>query len=79
MNKFFKSLLSPDGEVSSKRLVSILVLINIIVMGWVAVYYDEKHIVPEFIFDALAMITGGGLGLTVIEKIFAKYNKNKEL
>ena len=79
MNKFFKSLLSPDDEVSSKRVISIVVLINIIAMGWIAVYYDDKHIVPEFIFDALAMITGGGLGLTVIEKIFAKYNKNKEL
>ena len=47
-------------------------------MAWIAIYYDEKHVVPEFIFDALAMITGGGLGLTVIEKIFTKYNKNKE-
>ena len=56
-----------------------IVLINIIAMAWIAIYHDEKHIVPEFIFDALAMITGGGLGLTVIEKIFAKYNKNKEL
>jgi len=79
MNKFFKSLLSQDDQVSSKRFVALIVLINIIAMAWVAIYHDEKHIVPEFIFDALAMITGGGLGLTVIEKIFAKYNKNKEL
>ena len=26
-------------------------------------------------FDALSMIVGGGLGLTVIEKIFSKYNQ----
>jgi hypothetical protein len=78
MNKFIKSLLSPDDEVSSKRVIAIVVLINIIVMAWVAIYYDDKHVVPEFIFDALAMITGGGLGLSVIEKIFTKYNKNKE-
>lgn len=78
MKQFFKSLISPNTDVSSKRFASLIVLLNILVMAWVAVYYDEKHVVPEFIFDALALITGGGLGLTVIEKIFSKQNNKVE-
>ena len=41
-------------------------------MTWVATFADEKHVTPQFMYDALILIAGGGLGLSVIEKIFLK-------
>jgi len=38
---------------------------------------SAEKVTPEFMFDALALIAGGGLGLTVIEKIFTKKEKNE--
>ena len=47
-------------------------LFNIIILAYVATFRNDDHITPEFMFDALCLIAGGGLGLTVIEKIFDK-------
>ena len=74
MRDFFKSMFSNGDEVSSKRFSAFFTLFNIIVLTYVATFMSEDKVTPEFMFDALALIAGGGLGLTVIEKIF---NKNK--
>lgn len=69
MKKFFRDLLSGNSDTSSKRFASLLALTVIISLAYIATYKDEKHITPEFMFDSLALIAGGGLGLTVIENV----------
>jgi hypothetical protein len=69
MKKFFKDLLSGNSDTSSKRFASLLALAVIISLTYIAAYKNEEHIVPEFMFDSIALIAGGGLGLTVIENI----------
>ena len=72
MKQFFKDLFSGTSETSSKRFAALISLFSIIIMSFIATFKDDKCITPEFMFDGLALIAGGGLGLTVIEKIFTK-------
>jgi lipoprotein signal peptidase len=72
MKNFFTRLLSQDTPESSKRFAAIISLFTIIFVTLVATFKDENWVTPEFMFDALALIVGGGLGLTVVEKIFTK-------
>ena len=72
MKNFFTRLLSKDTPESSKRFAAIISLFTIIFVTLVATFKDENWVTPEFMFDALALIVGGGLGLTVVEKIFTK-------
>ena len=69
MKKFFTDLLSGSSDTSSKRFASLLALFVVISLAYIATYKDEKHITPEFMFDSIALIAGGGLGLTVIENV----------
>jgi hypothetical protein len=77
MKKFFMDLLSSQSETSSKRFAALFTLFNVIAIAWVATIKDQEHVTPEFMFDSLALIAGGGLGLTVIEKIFTKKQEGK--
>ena len=70
MKDFFIKMLSSDGKISSKRFSAFFTLVNIIVLTYIATFLSKENQTPEFMFDALALIAGGGLGLTVIEKIF---------
>jgi hypothetical protein len=72
MKKFFYDLFGNRSSLSSKRVISAFTLLNIIILAYVATFRNSDHITPEFMFDALCLIAGGGLGLTVIEKIFDK-------
>lgn len=74
MKKFFLSILSPYAKESSKRLAALVTLLFLLIMTFMATLRDDNWQTPEYMFDALSMIVGGGLGLTVIEKIFSKYN-----
>lgn len=76
MKEFFKKLFSADGEISSKRVASLFVLINVVVMAYVA-SLKNNGILPEYMFNALCLIIGGGLGLTSVEAIFKKKDDNK--
>jgi len=76
MMKFFYDMFSAKGELSSKRVSSVFTLVNIIILAYIATFRNDDHITPEFMFDALCLIAGGGLGLTVIEKIFDKNKKD---
>ena len=71
MIKFIKNILSSESPESSKRLAAFLSLVAVIIMAFLATF-NKNWITPEFMFDALCLIAGGGLGLTVIEKIFDK-------
>jgi hypothetical protein len=74
---FLKDLISSKSEYSSKRASAMFTLINVILLTYIATFRNNDHITPEFMFDALCLIAGGGLGLTVIEKIFDKKSTNK--
>jgi len=67
--------MSSKSEYSSKRASAMFTLLNVIVLTYIATFRNSDHITPEFMFDALCLIAGGGLGLTVIEKIFDKKDK----
>jgi lipoprotein signal peptidase len=78
MKDFFIRMLSAKGGISSKRFSSFFTLVNVIILTYVATFYSESKQAPEYMFDALALIAGGGLGLTVIEKIFSKREDSKK-
>lgn len=78
MIKFFKDLMSSKSEYSSKRASAMFTLLNVIILTYIATFRNSDHITPEFMFDALCLIAGGGLGLTVIEKIFQKKETDKK-
>jgi hypothetical protein len=71
MKKFINDLLSGQSETSSKRFAALFTLLNVIILAYVATFRSPGG-TPEYMYDALCLIAGGGLGLTVIEKIFSK-------
>ena len=73
MRQFIKELLSGKSDTSSKRFAALFTLMNLLVLTYMAAM-QSHGIAPEFMFNGLLMIVGGGLGLSVVEKIF---NKNK--
>jgi hypothetical protein len=72
MKQFFKDLFSGTSDTSSKRFAAIVALFSVIIITFLATFKAEFWVTPEFMFDSLALIAGGGLGLTVVEKIFTK-------
>jgi hypothetical protein len=73
MKDWFKSLLTSSTKVSSKRVVAIFVVINLILLSYIATF--SEYDCPISMFDTLALLTGGLFGGTVIEK-FTKKTKN---
>jgi hypothetical protein len=73
MKDWLKSLLTSCSKVSSKRVIAIFVVTNLIIFSYIATFtiYD----CPIEMFDTLAILTGGMFGGTVIEK-FTKQGKN---
>ena len=74
MRKWFKSILAVDGNQSSKRLSAVLALFCCIAFAWIATFTPYQC--PEYMYEGLLVIAGGGLGLTVIESIFTRYKQN---
>jgi hypothetical protein len=71
MKQFFRDLLSGSNETSSKRFAALITLANVLVLAYLAAW-KNNWLTPEYMFNALCLIVGGGLGLTVVEKIFGK-------
>ena len=59
-------MLSNCSKVSSKRVIAIFVVINLIVFSYVATF--TTYIIPIAMFDTLALLSGGLFGGTVIER-----------
>jgi hypothetical protein len=72
--KWLRSVFSNEGDASSKRVASILALLVCINLSYIGTFTDYKT--PEYMFDGLLILAGGGLGLTVIESIFDKKKSN---
>lgn len=66
--KFFKSIISEDESISSKRIVALIAFTTIEIVAFVNLFTGKT--IQEFIFDGLIIITLGGLGITAVEKIF---------
>jgi len=71
---WLKSVFSNDKDASSKRVASILALIVCINLSYIGTFTEYKT--PEYMFDGMLLLAGGGLGLTVIESIFTKKKSN---
>lgn len=69
---WFKSVFSNDKDASSKRVASILALLVCINLSYIGTFTEYKT--PEYMYDGLLILAGGGFGLTVIESIFTKKN-----
>ena len=74
--KWLKSLLSSEGDASSKRVGALLSLLVCISLTYIGTFTSYKC--PEYMFEGLLVIAGGGLGLTVIESIFTRYKKKDD-
>jgi hypothetical protein len=66
MKEWLISLLSNCKKVSSKRVIAIFVVINLIVFSYVATF--TTYIIPIAMFDTLALLSGGLFGGAVIER-----------
>lgn len=73
--KWFKSLLSSEGDASTKRVSALLSLLVCISFAYIATFTSYQC--PDYMFEGLLVMAGGGLGLTVIESIFTRY-KSKD-
>jgi hypothetical protein len=73
IKEFFGKMFSSSSGVSSKRVVAVIIIVNIIVFCYIAIFLGKA--LPEFMFDGLSMISGGGMGLTAMENIFGKRKK----
>jgi len=74
MKEFLKKMLSASGDVSHKRAITVFFAFWIVVFCFIATC--AAKVIPEFMFDALCLLVGGGMGLSVLDKF--KSSKSKE-
>lgn len=73
MKNFFISVLTSGGKISSKRFITFLAFIMMVV-GFIGNLIFNL-VVEQFIYDSMSWIVLGGLGFTASEQ-FAKKNKD---
>jgi len=74
MKNFLKKMISASEDVSHKRVIVVVFAICIIIFCFIATY--TSNVIPEFMFDALCWIVGGGMGLTILDKFVKKKQQN---
>lgn len=77
MKKWIISILSADGDQSSKRLIGLYCIATGSIMAWIGTFTDYKT--PEYMYNTI-MFTGAGAFIgTVVESVFLqRLNKPKE-
>jgi len=73
---WINSMLSADGDVSSKRVGGLFILINIVVFCYLALF--KTTVLPEFMFTSICFLAGSLLGITAVENMFNGKKVNKE-
>ena len=76
LKAWLKEMLTSSTKVSSKRVIAIFVVINLIVLSYIATF--TYYVCPIAMFDTLALLTGGLFGGTVIERFTKQKNGNTE-
>jgi phosphotransferase system glucose/maltose/N-acetylglucosamine-specific IIC component len=72
MKKFLNSMLSDvDGQVSSKRFVTLVAFLCVVV-AFISNIFAEIPL-QEFVFDGMLYLVGAGLGFSTVEK----FSRNK--
>ena len=66
LKSWLNELVTSSTKVSSKRVIAIFVVINLIVFSYVATF--TIYIIPIAMFDTLAILSGSLFGGTVIER-----------
>ena len=74
MKKFFKSLLTANGEISSKRSIGISASLTIIFASIVDLF--SNYTITDYVFEGLVWLAIAGLGFIASEK-FADFINNK--
>lgn len=75
MRKIIMSILSADGKISSKRLITLLAFI-LMGVGFIA-NLILKYTIDASLFESMQWVVLGGLGFTASEK-FSGLNKPKD-
>lgn len=75
MKKFFKSLLSANGEISSKRSIGLSAAITIIFASIVDLF--SNFTITNYVFEGLVWIAIAGLGFVASEKFAEVFNSKK--
>jgi hypothetical protein len=77
MKKWIMSILSHEGDQSSKRLIGLYCIFTGSAMAWIGTFTEFKT--PEYMYNTI-MFTGAGAFIgTVIESVFLqKLNKPKQ-
>ena len=73
LKSWLKELVTASSKVSSKRVIAIFVVINLITIAYIATF--TIYNCPIEMFDTLAILAGSLFGGTVIEK-FTKQKSN---
>ena len=77
MKKWIQSILSHEGDQSSKRLVGLYCVATGSAMAWIGTFTEYKT--PEYMYNTI-MFTGAGAFIgTVVESVFLqRLNKPKQ-
>lgn len=76
MKNFFVSVLTSGGKISSKRFITLLSFIMMVV-GFVANMFFQLKI-EQYIYESMSWIVLGGLGFTASEQFAKKSPKSPD-
>jgi len=78
MKKWILSILSKDGDQSSKRLVGLYCILTGSALAWIATFSEYKT--PEYMYNTIMFIGGGVFVGTMLEGVFTqKMEVKKEI
>ena len=73
MRRFFKSLLTANGGISSKRSVGVSASFIVLFISIVDLFSD--FVVTDYVFDGLVWLSIAGMGFVASEKFAELINK----